>query len=151
MLKWVMVKGRIETTRLLQPAVSSQHVPAQIEDIQKSPQPQQSEVPAPSVQPTESVQPSMKTDPLSPIETSDQTAMERPDNEVVTVKNESPTPTTSSDEVPAPITPVSQKPPTRFTPFTIGSTFTLSSRQSFFSGIYESSPLLSSMIGFREA
>ncbi|KAL0206194.1 hypothetical protein P9112_001501 [Eukaryota sp. TZLM1-RC] len=39
MLKWVMVEGRIEKTRLVQPAISSYQVPAQIEETQPSPEP----------------------------------------------------------------------------------------------------------------
>ncbi|KAL0213870.1 hypothetical protein P9112_006054 [Eukaryota sp. TZLM1-RC] len=36
MLKWVMVEGRIEKTRLVQPAISSYQVPAQIEETEPS-------------------------------------------------------------------------------------------------------------------
>ncbi|KAL0216145.1 hypothetical protein P9112_008329 [Eukaryota sp. TZLM1-RC] len=90
MLKWVMVEGRIEKTRLVQPAVSSHQVPAQFEDVQESPQPQQSEAPSSSAQPQqseapcfsaqppESPQPPMESDSLSTMETSylNQSAME---------------------------------------------------------------------------
>ncbi|KAL0214504.1 hypothetical protein P9112_006688 [Eukaryota sp. TZLM1-RC] len=46
MLKWVIVEGRIEKTRLVQPAISSYQVPAQIEETEPSPEPNQNEVPS---------------------------------------------------------------------------------------------------------
>ncbi|KAL0215760.1 hypothetical protein P9112_007944 [Eukaryota sp. TZLM1-RC] len=164
MLKWVMVEGRIEKTRLVQPAVSSHQVPAQFEDVQESPQPQQSEAPSSSAQPQqseapsssaqppESPQPPMESDSLSTMETSylNQSAMEQVDDDVITVSSESPTPITSSDAVPAPITPVSRAPQPQPTPSTTGSTSSISSHHTPFSGTYESSLLLSSMIGSRD-
>ncbi|KAL0215265.1 hypothetical protein P9112_007449 [Eukaryota sp. TZLM1-RC] len=164
MLKWVMVEGRIEKTRLVQPAVSSHQVPAQFEDVQESPQPQQSEAPSSSAQPQqseapsssaqppESPQPPMESDSLSTMETFylNQSAMEQVDDDVVTVSSESPTPITSSDAVPAPITPVSRAPQPQPTPSTTGSTSSISSHHTPFSGTYESSLLLSSMIGSRD-
>ncbi|KAL0206255.1 hypothetical protein P9112_001562 [Eukaryota sp. TZLM1-RC] len=135
MLKWVMVEGRIEKTHLVQPAVSSQQVSAQFEKIQESPQPQKSEVSTPSIQQTESVQPPMETDQLPPMDTTNQFAIKQADDEVITVSSESPTPTTFSDAVPAPITPVSRAPQPQPTPSTVGT--------------YGSSLLLSSMIGSR--
>ncbi|KAL0208258.1 hypothetical protein P9112_010845 [Eukaryota sp. TZLM1-RC] len=120
----------------LQRALQQVTVFAQIKDIQESPQSQQSEVPAPSVQPAESVQPPMETDSPPPTNTSNQTAMEYADDAVVTVSSESPTPTTSSVAVRAPITPVSRAPQPRFTPSTMSSTFTIFSNQSPFSGTY---------------
>ncbi|KAL0208909.1 hypothetical protein P9112_011496 [Eukaryota sp. TZLM1-RC] len=152
MLKWVMVEGRIEKTRLVQPAISSYQVPAQIEETVPSPEPQQSEAPFSSAQPPESPQPPMETDSFPITETSNpnQSAMEQADDDVVTVSSESPTPTTSSDAVPAPITPVSRAPQPLPTPSTTGSTSSISSHHSPFSGTYESSLLLSSMIGSKD-
>ncbi|KAL0219204.1 hypothetical protein P9112_004857 [Eukaryota sp. TZLM1-RC] len=152
MLKWVMVEGRIEKTRLVQPAISSYQVPAQIEETVPSPEPQQSEAPSSSAQPPESPQTPMETDSFPITETSNpnQSAMEQADDDVVTVSSESPTPTTSSDAVPAPITPVSRAPQPLPTPSTTESTSSISSHHSNFSGTYESSLLLSSMIGSRD-
>ncbi|KAL0219751.1 hypothetical protein P9112_005404 [Eukaryota sp. TZLM1-RC] len=151
-LKWVMVEGRIEKTRLVQPAVSFHQVPAQFEDVQESPQPQHSEAPSSSAQPPESPQPPMETDSLPTTETSNpnQYAMEQADDDVVTVSSESPTPITSSDAVPAPITPISRAPQPQPTPSTTGSTSSISSHHSPFSGTYESSLLLFSMMGSRD-
>ncbi|KAL0220115.1 hypothetical protein P9112_005768 [Eukaryota sp. TZLM1-RC] len=154
MLKWVMVKGRIEKTRLVQPAISSYQVPAQIEETEPSPQPQpqQSEAPSSFAQPPESSQRPMETDSFSTTETPNpnQSAREQADDDVITVSSESPTPITSSDAVPAPITPVSRAPQPQPTPSTTGSTTSISSHQSPFLGTYESSLLLSSMIGSRD-
>ncbi|KAL0207164.1 hypothetical protein P9112_012875 [Eukaryota sp. TZLM1-RC] len=154
MLKWVMVEGRIEKTRLVQPAISSYQVPAQIEETEPSaqPQPQRSEAPSSSAQASESSQPPMETDSFSTTETPNpnQSAMEQADDDAITVSSESPTPITSSDAVPAPITPVSRAPQPQPTPSTTGSTTSISSHQSPFSGTYESSLLLSSMIGSRD-
>ncbi|KAL0208978.1 hypothetical protein P9112_011565 [Eukaryota sp. TZLM1-RC] len=147
-----VVEGRIKKTRLVQPAVFAHQTPAQFEDVQESSQsqPQLSEVPASPAQPAESPLPSMETDSLPTRETSNQSAMEQADDNVVTVSSESPTPITSSDAVPAPITPVSRAPQSQPTPSTTGSTSSISSHQSPFSGTYESRLLLSSMIGSRD-
>ncbi|KAL0226820.1 hypothetical protein P9112_014144 [Eukaryota sp. TZLM1-RC] len=82
MLKWVMVEGRIEKTRLVQPAISSYQVPAQIEEIEPSPEPHQREVPPSTDQPVEtSTEPSHN----SPMEQTEEDV-------VVEVSDESPTP-----------------------------------------------------------
>ncbi|KAL0227355.1 hypothetical protein P9112_014679 [Eukaryota sp. TZLM1-RC] len=128
MLKWAMVEGRIEKSRWVQPAISSHQVPAQIEETKPSPEPHQREAPPSLNQPMETsakpIEPSQlptETDEIPSIDTSNQSAMDQADNEVITVSSDS-----------HPITPVSRAP-----------------HQSPFSGTYESSLLLYSMIGSR--
>ncbi|KAL0206319.1 hypothetical protein P9112_001626 [Eukaryota sp. TZLM1-RC] len=133
-----MVEGRIKKTRLVRPAISSHQVPAQIEETEPSPEPHQSEVPASPGQPMESTQPPMETGVVPPMDTS------------TTCHGSSRRLGHHSDAVPAPITPVSRVPLQQPTPSTIGSVSTTSSHQSPFSGTYDSSLLLSSMIGSRD-
>ncbi|KAL0206277.1 hypothetical protein P9112_001584 [Eukaryota sp. TZLM1-RC] len=152
-----MVEGRIEKTRLVQPAISSHQVPAQIEETEPSPESHQREAPSSVNQPMETsaepIEPSqspMETDEIPSMDTSNQSAMDQADDDVITVSSESPTSTTSTDAVRAPITPVSRAPHQQPTPSTIGSVSSTSSHQSPFSGTYEGSILLSSMIGSKD-
>ncbi|KAL0218397.1 hypothetical protein P9112_004050 [Eukaryota sp. TZLM1-RC] len=155
MLKWVMVEGRIEKTRLVQPAISSYQVSAQIEEIEPSPEPHQREVPPSADQPMET-----STEP------SHNPPMEQTEEDVVVeVSDESPTPDSiptvlaPMEQTPAPAQPIEQSvvPPT---PPSTGSTSsqhtaqptpsTVSSSRSTFSGTYDSNLLLSSMVGSRD-
>ncbi|KAL0226511.1 hypothetical protein P9112_013835 [Eukaryota sp. TZLM1-RC] len=155
MLKWVMVEGRIEKTRLVQPAISSYQVPTQIEEIELSPEPHQREVPPSTDQPMET-----STEP------SHNPPMEQTEEDVVVeVSDESPTPDSiptvlaPMEQTPAPAQPMEQSvvPPT---PPSTGSTSsqhtaqptpsTVSSSRSTFSGTYDSNLLLSSMVGSRD-
>ncbi|KAL0224220.1 hypothetical protein P9112_003610 [Eukaryota sp. TZLM1-RC] len=155
MLKWVMVEGRIEKTRLVQPVISSYQVPAQIEEIVPSPEPHQREVPPSADQPMET-----STEP------SHNPPMEQTEEDVVVeVSDESPTPDSiptvlaPMEQTPAPAQPMEQSlvPPT---PPATGSTSsqqaaeptpsTVSSSRSTFSGTYDSNLFLSSMVGSRD-
>ncbi|KAL0206285.1 hypothetical protein P9112_001592 [Eukaryota sp. TZLM1-RC] len=159
MLKWVMVEGRIEKTRLVQPAISSYQVPAQIEETEPSPEPNQNEVPS-------SVEQPMETSTEPPTQPSHNPSMEQTEKDVVVeVSDESPTPDSiptvlaPMEHTPAPAQPMEQSvvPPT---PPSTSSTSTqptaqptpstVSSSRSTFSGTYDSNLLLSSMVGSRD-
>ncbi|KAL0225577.1 hypothetical protein P9112_012901 [Eukaryota sp. TZLM1-RC] len=98
MLKWVMVEGRIEKTRLIQPAISSYQFPAQIEENEPSPEPHQSEVAFSAKQPMEtSTEPSTQPSHNSFMEQTEE-------NVVVDVSDEFPTP----DSIPTVLVPMQQ-------------------------------------------
>ncbi|KAL0207721.1 hypothetical protein P9112_012349 [Eukaryota sp. TZLM1-RC] len=93
MLKWVMVKSCIEKTRLVRPAIYSHQVLAQIEETEPSPEPHQREAASyvnqpmeTSTEPIESSQPPMETDEIPSMNTSNQSAMDQADDEVITAK-----------------------------------------------------------------
>ncbi|KAL0210881.1 hypothetical protein P9112_009179 [Eukaryota sp. TZLM1-RC] len=158
MLKWVMVEGRREKTRWVQPAISSYQVPAQIEETEPSPEPHQSEAP-PSEQPMgTSTEPSTQPSHNPPMEQTEEDV-------VVEVSDKSPTPDSiptvlaPMEQTPAPAQPMEQSvvPPT---PPSTGSTSSqhaaqptpsmVSSSRSTFSGTYDSNLLLASMVGSRD-
>ncbi|KAL0225773.1 hypothetical protein P9112_013097 [Eukaryota sp. TZLM1-RC] len=159
MLKWVMVEGRIEKTRLVQPAISAHQVPAQIEETEPSPEPHQNKVPPSAEQPMEtSTKPSTQPSHNPPTEQTEEDV-------AVEVSDESPTPDSiptvpaPMEQTPAPTQPMEQSvvPPT---PPSTGSTSsqhaaqptpsTVSSSRSTFSGTYDSNLLLSCMVGSRD-
>ncbi|KAL0208449.1 hypothetical protein P9112_011036 [Eukaryota sp. TZLM1-RC] len=158
-LQWAMVEGCIEKTRLVQPAISSYQVPAQIEETEPSPEPHQSEVPPSAVQP-------METSTELSTQPSHNPLMEQTEEDVVVeVSDESPTPDSiptvlvPMEQTPAPAQPMEQSvvPPT---PPSTGSTSsqhtaqptpsTVSSSRFTFSGTYDSNLLLSSMVESRD-
>ncbi|KAL0206226.1 hypothetical protein P9112_001533 [Eukaryota sp. TZLM1-RC] len=116
MLKRVMVEGRIEKIRLVQPAIYSYQVPAQIKKIQPSPEPQQSEVPPSSDQPMETfVEPPMDQNAANKVvEVSSEFSM----NFEITVRQSV---TSSVQQTPASVQPASQ-PMAPYTPPFPGST-----------------------------